>query len=197
MRALESSNGVPWRATARHALLKIRWLASVPPSRWPWSWHAATCLLIVGAALAAAYSDGRGLALQVQQASNELTQLKVRLASLEEAGRRVSPSETTLPGPGHLDVVLRDMSEAAAQGAVKLASVRIERELARSGVVSQEIKLHAKASAEYGALKSWLSQLLARHSWLALGHASLRRSPSDGKQVDAEMTFVLFVRATP
>lgn len=175
---------------------KLRWLVSIPPSQWPLRWHAVVAATALAGISAALYVADRRFADRERQALQEVAELKAQLAASQAATQRRPSAEPPLPGPAQLDAVMRDFSELADERAVKLVSVRIEHEASRAGVPLQEIKLHAKAAGDYGAVKPWLSEVLARHASLALGSASFRRASADGNRLDADLTFVLFVKVS-
>jgi hypothetical protein len=170
-------------------------LWNTPPGRWPLSWHVLAALLALGALAATAT-----LALKTATSASghelaEVQRLTLQLrASRTQSTPLTSPSNTLVPdSAARADDVVRDVGHLARELGVDVTTLTIFAQPATARETGW-IQFSVQAGGNYTALKTWLSQLLARYDRLALTHLQIRASAAGAARVDSDLTLVLYVR---
>lgn len=170
-------------------------LMSLPPSRWPWYFHAvAACLAIAamaGVASLLIYAAASGAIKQRQ----DLRALETRLQILVQDDRKQSAGNflKTLPLASSADEVVRDMGRQAQALKIQMASLSIAVADPAPGLI-RKVQFNLTASGDYAAMKNWLAEMLGRYPSLAVQTLSLRGLPNDTLRQEIQLALVLFVR---
>lgn len=169
-------------------------LFSLPPSRWPWYFHAAAACLAVTAMIGVvgflAYSAANGADKQRQELRTLETRLQVLLQ--DEKKRRPGDFLRTLPLASNADEVVHDMGRHAQAMKVQIASLTITAP-DPSPAALRKIQFNVSASGEYASMKDWLSEMLGRYPSLGVQTLSLRGLPNDALRQEIQLALVLFV----
>ena len=167
----------------------------VPPARWPLAWHAAVALCAVAALAAAGYFWRNARLHGNERAVVELQQLNAQFATLKQQRPASDTPSPPLADARFIDDVVRDMGQFAATRSMRVASVRIEHDSAQTAAALQ-VRLVTQVFGDYAAIKSWLSEMLARYPSLAISTLDIRRTAPDQPQLEASITYTLFTRPT-
>jgi hypothetical protein len=183
------------RERAFALLAFTRYALSVPPARWPFSWHVtlaamlATCL----AALLAGHKHWEQS--RVTAAQQRLNEAKRELASITAA--TPTRSEIAPYGPaGYADSVVEAAGKFAAVPAIRIVSLRVESTSVPSTNSIAQWRLVFKCTGEYTGIKSWITELTGRYPWLALASITLRPVTPDSPVLDVNATFELYQKAS-
>lgn len=177
-----------------------RTLAGMPLSRWPLSWHVGIALVCLFVAGVAALLWERHLVTRHAQVLAQYRQIEAEFQRLQQAGGH-APAQPMLPlaEAGQLDRVVRDIGQFADARAVRVVSLKIEH-MGNTGAAAgdvPQVRLALQAAGSYTSLKSWLAELLARYPALALHSLSLHAGTNAQQQVEAAVSFALFLKVSP
>lgn len=168
-------------------------LATVPLGRVRLRWHATAAALVTLSAmlLALAWNNSAGRDVRQARAAQLTAQNDLRVAQTAASRAGIRP-DLSLLEPKRLDDVVRDISQFAVQREVAIASLRIDPSAA-AGAFSQ-VQFTVSAKGSYGALKGWLSEILARYPALALKAIALQAPAQGSAQVGATFSLLLFLK---
>ncbi len=158
-------------------------------------------VVLAAAVLVLAWFASRALAIQAQgqlagaKQSQQALQLKVQQrASAMQAPTTIAPDFTqSLPNRNVADDVVRDMGRNAASMGVNLGAVTVVHQDASIRELGK-VQFTVTANAEYGRAKTWLAELLARYTSLAVQTLSVRASAGEGSRQDWQLVLTLYVK---
>lgn len=170
-------------------------LFSLPPSKWPWYFHAAGACLTVTAMIGVAGLLVYSTANEADKQRQELRALETRLQALlqDDKKRHSGNFMQALPLASSADEVVHDMGRHAQALKIQVASLSIAVADPLPGLI-RKVQFNLTASGEYASMKDWLAAMLGRYPSLGVQALSLRGLPSDALRQEIQLVLVLFVR---
>lgn len=181
----------------QYPYMLTHYMPNRPFSRWPMPVH----VVLAVAMMLLAWFAGHALVTKTKQQlagakqSQQALQLKVRQhVSAVPASTTVAPDFTQgLPSRNIVDDVVRDMGRNAASMGVNLGAVTVVQQDASVRELGK-VQFTVTTNAEYGRAKTWLAELLARYTSLAVQTLSVRASAGEGGRQEWQIVFALYVK---
>jgi Tfp pilus assembly protein FimT len=169
-----------------------------PFSYWPVAVHISLAcvlvLLVFGVTKTLASKERRQLAGSKTQLAALVKQARSDALAESNISVQAAPDFTqSLPNRNVADDVVRDMGRNAATIGVNLGAVTVVHQDASARELGK-VQFTVTANAEYGRAKTWLAELLARYTSLAVQTLSVRASAGEGSRQDWQLVFTLYVK---
>jgi Tfp pilus assembly protein PilO len=159
----------------------------------PLPWHAGAAAFAVLCVAGLCFFWYGHVAQSSIKARASLTEAQTQLRAAESAAMpsTLTPKMTLLDA-GRLDEVVRDISRFAAQHSIRVGSLRVEH--APTGGIYGQVQFNISARGNYGELKAWLSELLARYPSVALKSLALQAPAQGASQVGATLSLLVYLK---
>jgi anaerobic glycerol-3-phosphate dehydrogenase len=167
-----------------------------PFSRWPVALHAglacALVLLVWGAMHAWVSKDRRGLADSQKQIQVLTQQARSRALAQSNSTTQAEPDFTdSLPLRALTDAVVRDIGRHAQTLGINVSSITVVHSAASPRELGK-VQLSITAVGDYGKAKTWLAELLARYTTLAVQSLNVRAGA--GAALEWQLVLTLYVK---
>jgi anaerobic glycerol-3-phosphate dehydrogenase len=167
-----------------------------PFSRWPVALHAglacALVLLVWGATHALVSKDRRWLADSKKQVQVLTEQARSHALAQSSSTTQAEPDFTdSLPLRALTDAVVRDIGRHAQTLGINLSSITVVHSAASPRELGK-VQLSITAVGDYGKAKTWLAELLARYTTLAVQSLNVRAGTSAA--MEWQLVLTLYVK---
>jgi hypothetical protein len=167
-----------------------------PFSRWPVALHAglacALVLLVWGATHAWVSKDRRGLADSQKHIQVLTEQARSNALAQSSSTTQAEPDFTnSLPLRALTDAVVRDIGRHAQTLGINVSSITVVHSAASPRELGK-VQLSITAVGDYGKAKTWLAELLARYTTLAVQSLNVRAGTSAA--LEWQLVLTLYVK---